>query len=125
MNELHKMIIRSCESSKTNIPIIKAILKFYEYLINDIHGNATSKTVQENILNNQGSLIINEDELQRSHSNDNFDLGNYSYFFVVIAECIKTVFSQFSKRSSEHQQDFSISEYKIKVLGLKKYFKQI
>lgn len=126
---LHQMIITNIGKHHVSRDLIRILVKFNENLLKDVNGIATSSNSNSNtesqfifsnyLLNNMNQ---GEDEtsLVKSHSNDNFDICNFTYVFVTVSQTVLAVAEDFVNESDDIYLENTYNQKK-KILGLRRY----
>ena len=123
---LHQLAIANISTRSTK-DLLKVLVRFNENLLKDVNGIATSGNsnspesnyvLSNYILNNMSN---NEEEsyLIKSHSNDNFDICNFTYVFVTVSNTVESVAKDFINDSKEAFLINTNNQNK-KILGLKR-----
>ena len=105
------------------------MIKFNENLLKDVNGIATTSTISHSDSQNMFSNYnlnnftnSNEEEifLMKSHSNDNFDLCNFTYVFQTVSNTVEAIGNDFSSDTDNEFINNTFSNKKNKVFGLRK-----
>jgi len=125
---LHQMIISNISNHKISKDLIRVLVKFNENLLKDVNGIATNSGSMNNsesqfifsnyILNN---MTHNDEDtaLIKSHSNDNFDICNFTYVFVTVSQTVEAVAQDFVDESESLYLENTYNQKK-KILGLRR-----
>ena len=129
MTNLHQLIINNI-NQKVSKDLIKILIKFNENLLKDINGVATvspnlfhsdSQNMFSNyILNNFTGSSEEENSLMKSHSNDNFEICNFTYVFITVSNTVNAIAQDFMNDTENEFLNNTYSNKKKKVLGLRK-----
>ena len=112
-----------------NKDLIRILIKFNENLLKDVNGIATTSNASNSdcqnmfsnyILNNFTSSNEEENFIMKSHSNDNFDICNFSYVFITVSNTVEAIANDFSNDTQNEFVQNTFSNQKQKVLGLRK-----
>ena len=122
------MIISNISNHKISKDLIRVLVKFNENLLKDVNGIATNSGSMNNsesqfifsnyILNN---MTHNDEDtaLIKSHSNDNFDICNFTYVFVTVSQTVEAVAQDFVDESESLYLENTYNQKK-KILGLRR-----
>jgi hypothetical protein len=103
-------------------------VKFNENLLKDVNGIATnsnsnanseSQFIFSNYLLNNMNQGDDETSLIKSHSNDNFDICNFTYVFVTVSQTVQAVAEDFVNDTDEIYIENTYNQKK-KILGLRR-----
>ena len=125
---LHKFVIKSLPHHTITKDLIRILVKFNENLLKDVNGIATSSNnnmdtqyVFSTYLLNNASHGEDDNSLIKSHSNDNFDICNFTYVFVTVSSSVDAIAKDFVDDSEEILIDSTFNQRR-KVLGLRRYY---
>jgi hypothetical protein len=127
LHGLHQLAISSLTSHRAGKELLKVLVKFNENLLKDVNGIATTshnsntelQYIYSNYLVHNTSQVDEESSLIKSHSNDNFDICNFTYVFVIVSQTIEAVAKDFVEDSEERYLVNTYSQKK-KMLGLRR-----
>jgi hypothetical protein len=125
---LHEMIINNLSKHTVSRDLIRILVKFNENLLKDVNGiatnsnsntNAESQFIFSNYLLNNMNQGDDEISLIKSHSNDNFDICNFTYVFVTVSQTVQAVAEDFVNDTDEIYLENTYNQKK-KILGLRR-----
>jgi len=125
---LHEMIINNLSKHTVSRDLIRILVKFNENLLKDVNGiatnsnsntNAESQFIFSNYLLNNLNQGDDEISLIKSHSNDNFDICNFTYVFVTVSQTVQAVAEDFVNDTDEIYLENTYNQKK-KILGLRR-----
>jgi hypothetical protein len=122
------MVINNLSEHRVTRDLIRILVKFNENLLKDVNGIATnsnsnanseSQFIFSNYLLNNMNQGDDETSLIKSHSNDNFDICNFTYVFVTVSQTVQAVAEDFVNDTDEIYIENTYNQKK-KILGLRR-----
>lgn len=122
------MVTNNLSEHRVTRDLIRILVKFNENLLKDVNGIATnsnsnanseSQFIFSNYLLNNMNQGDDETSLIKSHSNDNFDICNFTYVFVTVSQTVQAVAEDFVNDTDEIYIENTYNQKK-KILGLRR-----